>query len=95
MEAGAAGGEDVQEGVDGGGGVTQVQNKIRKVLGRKEGKKENITRDTKHWVLFQVNVHASLCVCACARLTCWLMVMAVGCLCEFSFIGSMAVAPSQ
>lgn len=31
----------------------------------------------------------------CVSLTCWLMVMAVGCLCAFSFIGSMAVAPSH
>lgn len=34
VEAGAGGREDVQEGMDGGGGVTQVQNKIYKFLGR-------------------------------------------------------------
>lgn len=32
VEGGAGGGEDVQEGVDGGGGVTQVQNKLSKFL---------------------------------------------------------------
>lgn len=32
MEGGAGGREDVQEGMDGGGGVTQVQNKLSKFL---------------------------------------------------------------
>lgn len=32
VEAGAGCREDVQEGMDGGGGVTQVQNKIYKLL---------------------------------------------------------------
>lgn len=39
VKAGAGGREDVQEGVDGGGWVTQVQNKIGKVL--RGGKKMN------------------------------------------------------
>lgn len=32
MEGGAGGREDVQEGMDGGGGVTQVKNKLSKFL---------------------------------------------------------------
>lgn len=35
VEAGAGSREDVQEGMDGGGGVTQVQNKIYKFLKQK------------------------------------------------------------
>lgn len=34
VEAGAGGREDIQEGMDGGGRVTQVQNKIYKILGQ-------------------------------------------------------------
>lgn len=36
VEAGAGGREDVQEGMDGGGGVTQVQNKIYQILGQRK-----------------------------------------------------------
>lgn len=36
VEAGAGGREDVQEGMDGGGRVTQVQNEIYKFLGQKK-----------------------------------------------------------
>lgn len=32
VEGGAGGREDVQEGMDGGGGVTQVENKISQIL---------------------------------------------------------------
>lgn len=32
VEGGAGGREDVQEGMNGGGGVTQVENKLSKIL---------------------------------------------------------------
>ena len=35
VEDGAGSREDVQEGMDGGGGVTQVQNHIHKILRQK------------------------------------------------------------
>lgn len=38
VEAGASSGEDVKEGMDGGGGVTQVHNNIYKVLRQKRQK---------------------------------------------------------
>lgn len=32
VEGGTGGREDVQEGMDGGGGVTQIENKLSKIL---------------------------------------------------------------